>query len=178
MYSDEFLEPMSFVEASLERALLAASTQTGRVAVVGGGINGLLACASLRVRGFSVAMFGLTRSPNLNEAMLAALGASYHSYADQPLRAALEHQGPFDVVFHADALQRATPFVARKRLHQLDGNFPGWLERLYRHPAREAERRRTMLEHITAVVSGTGSPTVPGTSRTSPDRTAAFAIPA
>jgi threonine dehydrogenase-like Zn-dependent dehydrogenase len=68
-----------------------------KAAVLGAGTVGLLATLILRLRGLDVTVFARTRPPTLNSDLVDALGATYVSTQDQPIREA----GPFDLIFEA-----------------------------------------------------------------------------
>jgi threonine dehydrogenase-like Zn-dependent dehydrogenase len=71
--------------------------QPRKAAVLGTGTIGLLASLSLRLRGIEVTAFGRTPRPYLNSDLVEALGATYLSTQDVPVREA----GPFDLIYEA-----------------------------------------------------------------------------
>jgi glucose 1-dehydrogenase len=71
--------------------------QPRKAAVLGTGTIGLLATLILRLRGIEVTAFGRTPRPYLNSDLVEALGATYVSTEDTPVRDA----GPFDLIFEA-----------------------------------------------------------------------------
>src|SRR5215211_5784083 len=71
--------------------------QPKKAAVLGAGTIGLLATLMLRLRGIDVTVFGRTRRPYLNSDLIEALGASYLSTQDTPLR----ENGGFDLIYEA-----------------------------------------------------------------------------
>jgi len=68
-----------------------------KAAVLGAGTIGLMATLILRLRGIDVTVFARTRPPSLNSELVEALGATYVSTQDTPIRDA----GPFDLVYEA-----------------------------------------------------------------------------
>jgi threonine dehydrogenase-like Zn-dependent dehydrogenase len=71
--------------------------QPRKAAVLGTGTIGLLATLILRLRGIEVTAFGRTPRPYLNSDLVEALGATYVSTEDVPVREA----GPFDLIYEA-----------------------------------------------------------------------------
>ena len=71
--------------------------QPRKAAVLGAGTIGLMATLILRLRGIDVTVFGRTRAPYLNSELVEALGASYLSTQDRPLR----ENGGFDLIYEA-----------------------------------------------------------------------------
>jgi threonine dehydrogenase-like Zn-dependent dehydrogenase len=99
------LEPFTVVEKGIFQAFEIQRRlrvwRPRRAAVVGAGTIGLLAALALRLRGLEVTVFGLTPRPYLNSDLIEALGASYLSTAQVPLREGARQHGPFDLIFEA-----------------------------------------------------------------------------
>jgi threonine dehydrogenase-like Zn-dependent dehydrogenase len=97
------LEPMTVAQkgitqaCEIQRRLKVWRPRTA--AVMGTGTLGLLAALVLRLRGLQVTAFGRTPQPYLNADLLAAIGAGYVNTAEQPVLAAAEAVGPFDLIF-------------------------------------------------------------------------------
>lgn len=72
-----------------------------RAAVIGAGTIGLLATLALRLRGLEVTTFARTPRPYLNSDLVEALGATYVSTSQVPLREAAAQHGPFDLIYEA-----------------------------------------------------------------------------
>ncbi|MDQ3864470.1 MAG: glucose 1-dehydrogenase [Actinomycetota bacterium] len=99
------LEPTSIAEKGIEQAYEIQRRlkvwRPQRAAVVGAGTLGLLATLILRLRGLEVTTLARTEPPTLNSELVEALGARYVSTRQQPLLAAAEEHGPFDIIFEA-----------------------------------------------------------------------------
>ena len=97
------LEPVSVVEKGLAQAWEVQRRlriwQPRRAAVYGAGTIGLLATLLLRLRGLEVTTFGLAQERHLNSDLVEALGATYASTRDVPVRETGERFGPFDIAF-------------------------------------------------------------------------------
>src|SRR5256886_17068031 len=82
------LEPTSVIEKGIIQAYEAQRRlkiwRPKRAAVLGAGTIGLLAALSLRMRGLQVVSFGRNLPPYRNSELLAELGVSYVSTAEQP----------------------------------------------------------------------------------------------
>jgi threonine dehydrogenase-like Zn-dependent dehydrogenase len=94
-------EPLSVAEKGIIQAFEIQRRlkvwQPKTAAVLGTGTIGLLATLILRLRGSEVTAFGRTPRPYLNSDLVEALGATYVSTDDVPVREA----GPFDLIFEA-----------------------------------------------------------------------------
>jgi glucose 1-dehydrogenase len=99
------LEPMTVVEKGITQAYEIQRRlrvwRPRRAAVMGAGTIGLLATLALRLRGFDVTVFGLTRKPYLNGELVEAIGGRYESTADLPVLDGARKHGPFDLIFEA-----------------------------------------------------------------------------
>jgi threonine dehydrogenase-like Zn-dependent dehydrogenase len=99
------LEPTTVVEKGIAQAYEIQRRlrvwQPRKAAVMGAGTIGLLATLALRLRGFDVTTFGLTRKPYRNSDLIEAVGARYQSTADIPLIEGAKKYGPFDIIFEA-----------------------------------------------------------------------------
>lgn len=89
-----------------------------RAAVLGAGTIGLLATMILRNRGLEVTTFGLEEPPYLNSELVEAIGASYVSTKQTPLKAAAQGGG-YDLVFEATGY---SPIVFDAMCHLLAKN--------------------------------------------------------
>jgi glucose 1-dehydrogenase len=99
------LEPVTVVEKGIAQAYEIQRRlrvwRPRRAAVMGAGTVGLLATLMLRLRGFDVTTFALSRKPYRNADLIEALGAHYESTADVPILEGAKRYGPFDLIFEA-----------------------------------------------------------------------------
>jgi threonine dehydrogenase-like Zn-dependent dehydrogenase len=99
------LEPLTVVEKGIAQAYEIQRRlrvwRPRRAAVMGAGTIGLLAALVLRLRGLDVTTFALAPKPNLNAALVEALGARYETTTDLPVIDGAKRYGPFDIIFEA-----------------------------------------------------------------------------
>jgi threonine dehydrogenase-like Zn-dependent dehydrogenase len=99
------LEPVTVVEKGIAQAFEIQRRlrvwRPRRAAVMGAGTIGLLATMVLRLRGFDVTTFGLSRRPYFNADLIDAIGGRYASTADLPILESPARYGPFDLIFEA-----------------------------------------------------------------------------
>src|SRR5262245_8142984 len=99
------LEPTTVVEKGIAQAYEIQRRlrvwQPRKAAVMGAGTIGLLATLALRLRGFDVTTFGLTRKPYRKSDLIEAVGARYQATADIPLIEGAKRYGSFDIIFEA-----------------------------------------------------------------------------
>jgi threonine dehydrogenase-like Zn-dependent dehydrogenase len=72
-----------------------------RAAIMGAGTIGLLAAATLRLRGLEVTVFGKNPPKGLNATLIEEVGARYVSTAGTPLLEAGRKHGPYDLILEA-----------------------------------------------------------------------------
>jgi glucose 1-dehydrogenase len=117
------LEPTSIVEKGIAQAYEIQRRlkvwRPRRAAVLGAGTIGLLATMALRIRGLHVVTLGLDPAPYLNSDLVEALGATYVSTKDRPIRDVAEQHGQFDVIFEATGF---SPLVFEAMCILLDKN--------------------------------------------------------
>jgi threonine dehydrogenase-like Zn-dependent dehydrogenase len=99
------LEPVTVVEKGITQAYEIQRRlrvwRPRRAAVMGAGTIGLLATLALRLRGLDVTTFALAPKPNLNAALVEAVGARYETTTDLPVVEGAKRYGPFDIIFEA-----------------------------------------------------------------------------
>lgn len=99
------LEPFTVVEKGITQAFEIQRRlrvwQPRRAAVLGAGTIGLLATLALRLRGFEVVTFGLSKKPYLNAELVEALGGTYASTTELSIQDGARVHGPLDLVFEA-----------------------------------------------------------------------------
>jgi threonine dehydrogenase-like Zn-dependent dehydrogenase len=103
------LEPLSVVEKGLEQAFRVQERLpwTPRsTLVLGAGPIGILAAATLRMRGFEVTVAALEPEGSFRDAVLREAGIRYVSTASIPPEALADHLEPADLVFEATGAPR------------------------------------------------------------------------
>ena len=95
-------EPLSIAEKGIAQAYEIQRRlrvwRPRRAAVLGAGTIGLLATLVLRLRGIDVTVYGQTERPYLNSDLVEAIGGTYLSTTDHPVRDAV---GQYDLIFEA-----------------------------------------------------------------------------
>lgn len=98
------LEPMSVVQKGIDHAFRIQqrlSWDPKAAVVVGAGPIGILAAASLRLRGFEVTVAALEPEGGAKDALLAEAGIRYVSTSTTPLESLAAKAGRIDLVFEA-----------------------------------------------------------------------------
>jgi len=98
------LEPMSVVEKGIEQAFRAQERlawNPRRAAVLGAGPIGMLAAATLRLRGLEVHVAALEPAGSFKDQHLAKAGIRYYCAASTPIESLPSQVGPIDLVFEA-----------------------------------------------------------------------------
>ena len=99
------LEPMTVVQKGITQAYEIQRRlkvwRPRRAAIIGAGTIGLLAAASLRLRGLDVTAFALEPKPNRNADLVEALGAKYVAVSERSVLQTAMDEGPWDLIFEA-----------------------------------------------------------------------------
>ncbi|MDH3497549.1 MAG: glucose 1-dehydrogenase [Gemmatimonadota bacterium] len=113
------LEPTSVAEKAIRQAYLIQNRlgvwRPRKAVVLGAGPLGLLATMALRTRGLDVVTYALAPKPNRNAELAEALGATYVSAEDRPLKDVAASLGNVDLMIEATGFSPLV-FEAMERL--------------------------------------------------------------